>query len=159
MKKKIKYNLSDLISSSSKKLTGNFADYETCKPYVCCGWMDVHDDSYAGATEENPYFVIIPVYWNSRAVLLVTDDDGWIVTIPRTINDQVVFNARKKHGLYPSNLAKKILENQSWELPEVKKFNKSLGYEDPIHTPKLVWTFIDSSDNSEGHNVVIKKYT
>lgn len=90
---------------------------------------------------------------------MVTDETDWIVNIPRTLNKKVVFNARKKHALYPRYLAKKILTEQRWEIPAVKKFNESLGYCDDIHTPKMVWTFIDSADDSDGHNVKIKKYT
>jgi hypothetical protein len=134
--------LADLISKTEPitKFTGNWADYSTCKPYVCCGWMDYHiDDDYSGTSRSDPYFSITPKYWHKDAVLLVTNKNNKIVKVPRTLEKTITFNARKVHGLYPKHIAKVILKEQTWKVKDVQLFDKLI--KDTIFFPKLVWEF------------------
>lgn len=128
--------------------TGNWADYDLCKPYVCCGWMDLHDDIDYGVTPEQPYFWIQPLYWDRRAVFVVTDESGRLVSVPRS-GEVIRFDGTKLHGLLPPAVAREVLERQDEEGPHYKAFSDRLPRNMP---PKMVWRWLE--DPAAGAGIV-----
>lgn len=133
-------NLQDLLASRDPT-TCNFADYDTCAPYVCCGWMDLHDDAGYGVSEASPEFVIEPLFWAPEAVFIVTDAAGRFVEVPRAPGF-VRFNGMELHGLMPRDVADEVLKQQSTLGPLYQEFDRGLAF-DRV-PPKLVWRWIES---------------
>lgn len=129
-----------------KALTGNYADYVLCKPHVCCGWMDLHSDDDYGVTEEQPYFRIKPLYWDSNARLVVTNDKGLFVALEPTLQ-VIVFNGMRLHGLVPVEVAEELVERQD---TNGKLYNLlTLITQDSECNPKMIWDWLDVSERQE----------
>lgn len=125
--------------------TGNYADYKLCEPHVCCGWMDLHHDLDYGVTKENPYFTIQPLYWDTDAVLVVTDESDDFVIIEPTA-EEIVFDGTKLHGLVPRLVAMELVTRQDTDGPLNALFESML--EDNVK-PKLVWDWVPMPNNAQ----------
>jgi len=125
-----------------KSWTENVADYNTCAPHTCCGWMDLHSDLDYGVTAEAPHFWIRPLYWDEDAVLIATNEDDQFYLIERTA-DIVCFNGIKPHGLVPHAVGKALLDAQSTDTPLYQLFEKLVCF-DGRFRPKLIWDWTDA---------------
>lgn len=125
-------------------LSRNFADYSTCAPHVCCGWMDLHDDNDYGVSGDSPEFVIEPLYWAPDAVFVVTDAEGNFVEVPRQPG-LVRFSGLDLHGLMPRDVAEEVLLLQSTLGPLYQAFERGLAHEAVL--PKMVWRWIEPEVN------------
>lgn len=135
-------NLDDVIEASDR-FTSNFADYGTCAPFICCGWMDMHEDNGYGVSEESPEFVLDPVYWALDAVFIVTDAEGRLVEVPRQPG-RIRFNGMELHGLMPREVADEVLAQQSTLGPLYQAFDQGLAFESV--SPKMVWRWIETTE-------------
>lgn len=120
--------------------TGNFADYQTCAPHVCCGWMDLHEDIGYGVTPESPDFLIRPLCWDEQAVLVITDDQNKFQLVYRT-SEPVRFNGTRLHGLVPLAVGQELVERQDTDGPLYAVFLTMA--EDDQTRPKLVWDWLN----------------
>lgn len=106
----------------------NYANQKVCKPYVCCGWMELHSDIGAGASLINPFFYIKPIYWSRFAYLVVTGQDGLFHTCSKFdyLNKKKIdgiyydknslgFNAVKLHGLVSEGVAESLMGKRGSE--------------------------------------------
>lgn len=144
--------LSEDSRDTGKILTGNYADYNLCKPYVCCGWMDLHSDEGYGVSMDKPYFKIRPLYWDSNAVLIVTDSSEKYVAIRRTELD-IKFNAARFHGFVPSLVAEELIARQD-EGGSLYTLMQEILYDSEC-TPKLVWEWCNSDEDCNNHNCIV----
>lgn len=155
--RKLSYDWRKFLSEDSrdtgKILTGNYADYNLCKPYVCCGWMDLHSDEGYGVSRDKPFFKIRPLYWDSNAVLIVTDSSEKYVAIRRTALD-IKFNAVRFHGFVPSLVADELIARQDEEGSLYKLMQEILH--DSECTPKLVWEWRNSDEDGDNHNCIVE---
>lgn len=120
--------------------TGSYADNLTCAPHVCCGWMDLHDDTDYGVTPEQPDFLIEPLYWDEAAVLVVTDEDQLFRLIERA-EGPIRFNGTRPHGLVPRSVGDELVARQDEDGPLYRLF---LEMTHQAQTrPKLVWKWLD----------------
>ena len=125
-----------------KSWTENVADYNTCAPHVCCGWMDLHSDLDYGVTPEAPHFWIRPLYWDEAAVLVATDDDHRFYLIERTA-ERVCFNGIRLHGLVPRPVGEALVRDQTPDTPLYQMFEQLVCF-DGRFRPKLVWDWTDA---------------
>lgn len=144
--------LSEASRDTGKILTGNYADYNLCKPYVCCGWMDLHSDEGYGVSRDKPYFKIRPLYWDSNTVLIVTDSSKKYVAISRTALD-IKFNATRFHGFVPSLVAEELIARQDEDGSLYKLMQEMLNESEC--TPKLVWEWCNSDEDGDNHNCIV----
>ena len=122
--------------------TENFADYKLCAPHVCCGWMDMHDDTNSGVTAENPFFRIQPLFWDADAALVITDDDDEFVMVERTA-DVIEFNGTKLHGLVPRIVATELVSRQDLLGPAYQTFESMVSC--GLFAPRMVWDWVDEA--------------
>ena len=135
--------------------TFNYADYLTEKALVCCGWMDIHEDSDNLGDSRNPVFSVDPLYWDSEAVFIIRPAKKWHKLSLADFNSRkrvpgikyteegFSFDATKYHGLVTSCVAKKLTDDLSYEFSsEYKNFANSCSQ---ITAPKLVWKWHDPS--------------
>lgn len=128
-------------------LTSNFADYDTCAPHVCCGWLSLHHDIGYGATWDSPWLTLEPLFWDPDAVFVATDELGRFVEIPRE-QTKIRFLGTRLHGLLPRKVADEVLRLQSAEGPLLAAFEKNL---EPILTsPKMIWVWHEASMQDNG---------
>lgn len=132
--------------NSHKAMTGNYADYVLCKPHVCCGWMDLHSDDDYGVTEEQQYFRIKPLYWDSDARLVVTNDKGLFIALQPTLQ-VIVFNGMRLHGLVPVEVAEELVERQDTNGKLYMLL--TLITQDSECNPKMIWDWLDVSERQE----------
>lgn len=147
--------LSESSRNTGKILTGNYADYNLCKPYVCCGWMELHSDEGHGVSRDKPYLKIRPLHWDSDAVLIVTDSSEKYVAIRRTTLD-IKFNAARFHGLVPSLVAEELIARQDEDGSLYTLMHEMLH--DSECYPKLVWEWCNLDDgdvDGDSHNCII----
>ena len=144
--------LSEDSRDTGKILTGNYADYSLCKPYVCCGWMELHSDEGYGVSRDKPYFKIRPLYWDSDAVLIVTDSSENYVAIKQTALD-IKFNAARFHGLVPSLVAEELISRQD-EGGSLYTLMQEMLHDSEC-TPKLVWEWCNAEEDGDNHNCII----
>jgi len=135
--------------------TSNYADYISLDDkYVCCGWMDIHEDSdNCGYT---PIFVVKPMYWHRDGVFVFKARKNKWIRLTRsqfikktpvegiTFNDDsFAFDARKLHGFVPPKIAARIDEKDYQHSDEYRKFLNDCG---GWQSPKLVWYFETKED-------------
>lgn len=132
--------------------TSNYADYLTFTTrnvkVICCGMMDIHEDSDNLGIDENPIFKVKPLYWNENVVFVYKPKTRWytlskddFLKKKRTpgikfIDDSFSFNATKFHGLVPKNIAESLNNDGYLESDEYRIFSQSCGKK---ITPQLVW--------------------
>jgi hypothetical protein len=133
--------------------TSNYTNYIRNQDLVCCGWMDIHEDSdNLGdnlGDSRNPIFSVEPLYWDSEAVFIFKPLKKWHKLKVEDYNNRkkipgikyagegFSFNATKYHGLVPIHIAEKLAEDSAYETTdEYKAFANSCGEKT---TPKLVW--------------------
>lgn len=121
---------------------GNWANDTDCAPFVGCSFMDLHDDVGYGASPEQPMFTIQPVYWDTSAFLVVSDDDHYEI---RERTDHIVqFDATKLHGLFPWMVAQELVERQDDQGPVYQEFECwCLNH---VSLPKLLWQWIQPTN-------------
>ena len=141
----------------------NAADYSTCRPYVCCGWMELHSDIGSGASFVDPFFYIKPIYWSRFAYLVVTGKDGKFHVCSKFdyLNrkkidgiyynkDSLGFDATKLHGLVSKNVARILNGKKSTDdsLGDVyEKFSDRCGdVWDGSNFVKMIWEW-DENEN------------
>jgi hypothetical protein len=133
-----------------KHKTSNFADY--CDSgLICCGLMDVHEDSENLGENNNPIFSLEPLYWDKKAVFVCNKKKKWHSLskadflkkkkVPgiKYVKNGFSFNAEKYHGLVPQKVAKKLNDKKYTSSKEYKKFNESCSN---MMKPMLVWKWI-----------------
>lgn len=158
------YSTDDLVLKLSTPLTRAVADHNTLAPYVCCGYMDLHDDLNSGATSDKPYFYLRPVYWHESAVLVVSGVDNLFHAIRREQYEgcspikyeqsdveflpsgAIKFNAAKPHGLIPESLVDEVLnlpsnDSTSAALDLLQEFLVEARL--PV---KMAWVWYDDND-------------
>ncbi|MCC5611434.1 hypothetical protein LC612_33010 [Nostoc sp. CHAB 5834] len=123
-----------LLASPQMTTSANFADYDTCAPHVCCGWMDLHEDLGFGVTKESPYFSFRAKYWDPDAYLVATNANDDFYLVPRT-TEVVTIDATKPHALLPKEMAMLLIATQD---PDQE--GEMVTYRT---APKLVWDWID----------------
>lgn len=62
--------------------TGDWADYHTNAPYICCGWMGLHSDKGMEDPDNKRYFKIRPLYVDKNAWLVHWRDGRVAITKP-----------------------------------------------------------------------------
>lgn len=100
--------------------TGNYADYKKTG-YVCCGWMDIHDDKENLGDVKGGIFAVEPVYWDEDGVFVYEFRNKWRSYSKedflnrkksgglKITDKSFVFDARKRHGFIPKNIAAKLI--------------------------------------------------
>ena len=133
--------------------TGNYADYlkKNNETIICCGLMDIHEDSGNLGINNDPIFKIEPLYWNDDVVFVHQPRTRWHSLSKEdflkkkkkpgiTFFDAgFSFNATKYHGLVPKNIAEHLNSENYLQSKEYLYFARSCGEK---MTPKLVWKFI-----------------
>lgn len=141
-----------------KHKTGNFADYVT-KTLICCGWMDIHDDTNSLGPTQDPVFRVKPLYWDDEAVFVSRSVKHWytlskqdflagksapgiLVLANLNVDSEkyFTFDARKLHGLLPKELALKI-NDEFLHTDEYKTFVKDFCKGVHSYVPRLVWSW------------------
>ena len=125
-----------------RALTGDWADYDLCKPYICGGWMDLHHDTDYGATPEQPYFWIRARFWHRDGSLVITDEATGRFKIVSRTPEIIQFNGTKLHGFMPTRAAQELIERQDDEGPVYRAFWRRLR--NAVMAPKLVWEWLDA---------------
>lgn len=127
-----------LIKDKNKTTTGNWADYNTCKPYVCCGAMDLHDDS--DNNDGKKHFSIKAEYWNPAYSLVCSDSEGKFYIAKRT-SEVITFDSDQDHCFVPNKVAKALVETQD---QNCKVYTDWYEKTDLLNTtPKLVWSWVN----------------
>lgn len=130
--------------------TSNYANYLTIRnvKVICCGMMDIHEDSDNLGIDESPIFKVKPLYWNKNVVFVYKPKTRWytlskddFLKKKRTpgikfIDDSFSFNATKFHGLVPKTIAESLNNDGYLESDEYRIFSQSCGEN---ITPQLVW--------------------
>lgn len=130
--------------------TGNYADYFKKSDYsiVCCGLMDIHEDSANLGVSEDSIFKVEPLYWDEDVVFIYKPRTRWCflsredflikkkVSGIKFSHKAFHFNARKYHGLVPNSIASRLNSKDYLISEEYLTFKKSC--KEKI-TPKLVW--------------------
>ena len=131
--------------------TSNYADY-SFKPSICCGWMDIHEDSDS-LGDNGPIFSLIPLYWNPRAVFIYRLRKHWYqlslkgflakVKVPgiKYQGKSFSFNATRYHGLVPKAIADQLCITPAFE--QSTEYAKFVGQCNKDTTPKLVWQWVE----------------
>ena len=134
----------------SKHKTANYADYLDKKenPMICCGFMEIHEDSGNLGITETPIFKVEPIYWNNRVVFVYKPDSSWVIfSKTHFLNRKKVsgitfsgkafcFDATKEHGLVPRSIAEKLNSEGFLESKKYLDFARFCGLST---SPKLVW--------------------
>jgi hypothetical protein len=123
----------------------NAADYTSIPGFVCCAWMDLHDDIDYGVTKEKPHFHLKPVWWDEDARLLHQYRRKWLST---PLSPEVVrINAARAHGLAPSKIADELVRLNHPNFPEFREWEDQATFRgrswdsgDPI---RIVWLWND----------------
>ena len=121
------------------KATSNFADYDICKPYICCAWMDMHNDKDDYSYKE-PYYKIKIIKSHPNAVLVYTDNGRYHIA-ELTIGDIIEFNQTKMHGILPRKLAQRIVDANRINVSGYKKWKKRIYHN--AFKAKCVWKWIE----------------
>ena len=134
----------------AKHRTGNYADYfsEQDRSIVCCGLMDVHEDSDSLGDGQDPIFKVEPLYWGEGVVFVYKPRSRWhLLTRGDFLSKKKVsgikfsghtfyFDARKRHGLVPQNIANNLNNKDYLKSEEYLTFARSC---DKMMAPQLVW--------------------
>lgn len=136
-------NLVD-FSPSELGLTADFADYETRKPYVCCGWMPLHSDDDDGdplLRSPDRKFRIMPFEWDAQAVLMCTVDGRLqIHEASNRIGEVLEFRYDRLHGLLPRDLAERLAGRINAH--RMRVYRDWLTGARSWVPPKLVWQWV-----------------
>ncbi len=133
-----------------KHQTSNYADYVDKKNgLICCGWMDIHEDSNNLGDSRNSIFEVNPVHWDEKAVFIIKPRLKWYqLSLSDFLNkkrvpgikykgDSFLFDATLYHGLVPVEIARSLSQNIAFERSDdYKNFVKEC---DKKNSPKLVW--------------------
>jgi hypothetical protein len=133
--------LPDYNYDNSKKYnaTSNFADYVTVKPYVCCGWMDMHiDEKYDKHASD--YFIIKIIKAHSNAILVYKDDNNRYTSTSLTEGEIYKIPYRKYHGVIPKRLAKLIVEQNKINVKGYRQWKHKI--DGKICKPKVIWEWV-----------------
>ena len=134
----------------AKHKTGNYADYFDKKDcsVVCCGLMDVHEDSDNLVDSGNPIFKVEPLYWDEDVVFVYQPRSRWHsltredflskkkVSGIKFSGDAFYFDSRKYHGLVPKGVADKLNDKDYLKSEEYLTF---VEFCNKMMAPKLVW--------------------
>jgi hypothetical protein len=132
--------------------TGNYSDYCNSRDgsIVCCGLMDIHEDSNNLGEFKDSIFKVEPLYWDEDVVFVYKPRSRWhSLTKEGFLNKKRVsgigitysgnafyFNAKKYHGLVPKSIANNLNNKDYLMSEEYLTFKKSCMEK---ITPKLVW--------------------
>ena len=152
------YSLTQLSLKGYK--TTNYADYVGKKvkngimgdKTVCCGWMDIHEDSdNLGDSPKDSNFDIRPLFWSKEAIFIIKPRTKWRklskkeflgkkkVPGVKYIENGFSFDAKKYHALVPKKIADKLAANPEFEESlEYKSFESRCSDK---FSPKMVWNF------------------
>ena len=117
--------------------TTSFADYVTCKPHICCGWMPIHKDeppTYKLRTQKT--WSIKPISWHVNACFVHRVDGKYKLVYFRK-DEIITFEFRKQHGVLPEWLAILVVDKNSCSVPGYGWWKKRV--EGMANKPKLVW--------------------
>lgn len=114
--------------------------------------MELHSDEGHGVSRNKPYLKIRPLYWDSDAVLIVTDSSEKYIAIKKTALD-IKFNAVRFHGLVPSLVAEELIARQDEDGSLYTLMQEILH--DSECTPKSVWEWCNSHDDCNNHNCIV----
>ena len=145
----IQKEIFDLIGEFIKSIGAtscNAADYGSIPGFICCSWMDLHDDIDYGVTVKKPYFHLKPVWWDEDARILHQYGRKWLATKPSF--DVVRMNAARDHSLAPSAIADEVVRRNSPKFKELEEWEdlatfrgRSWDSGDPI---RIVWLWHDA---------------
>jgi hypothetical protein len=130
--------------------TGNYADYfnRPDRSLVCCGLMEVHEDSDSIGDSEDPIFKVEPLYWEKDVVFIYKPRIRWCffskedfliqkkVSGIKFSNKAFHFDGRRYHGLVPKSIANRLNTKDYLMSEEYLTFKESCRKK---ITPKLVW--------------------
>lgn len=137
-----KFVCKERLDEGFEPKTGDWADYELCRPYVCCAWMGLHDDVDYGATPQQPYFWLRARFWHPGGSLVVADDaTGRLKIVSRTAK-VIRFDGTKLHGFMPHHVAQEVVDRQDDQGPLYNALEQRLRRAEMA--PKLVWQWLDA---------------
>lgn len=117
---------------------GNWAEYQMCEPYVCCGNMDLHDDRDSNNGQR--FFSFRAKYWHPDYVLVVFDKQGEVQQQVTRTSKVVTFDSTMIHGFMPKEVAQALVADG-----ESSEVYKEFEYHaDEQVVPKLIWEWIDT---------------
>ena len=132
----------------SKHHTSNFADYLDNK-MICCGWMDIHEDSDSLGEENNKIFKVKPLYWNDDGCFCIKIRNKWRILPKDSFNNKkkvpgityegkaFCFDATKYHCFVPRNIAANLNNKDYQDSAEYSEFEEQCGKLSA--PPVLVW--------------------
>lgn len=120
--------------------TGNYADYDLCEPYVCCSWLELHNDVGYGVSTVHPYLNLQVLYWDHDAVLIATDSQDRFYEVARTASP-IRIDGTKLHGVVSRQVADELLTTQKIDGPLNALF-ENLVY-NGCFPPLLIWKWLD----------------
>ena len=123
-----------IFSTHSGIATSNFADRDLHKPFVCCGWMDIHTDD----PPCKPQWTILVHKHHSQAVFI--SKNRKYESQELVDGETITFNSMSRHGIVPRSLALEIVERNSCNFQRYKDWRKSIDQR--AMKPKLIFTFI-----------------
>ena len=127
-------------TNSNVEHTGNYADYDLCDPYVCCSWLELHNDIGYGVSIVQPYLKFQVLYWDHDAVLIATDGNDQFYEVERTASP-IHIDGTKLHGVVSRRVADEILATQNINGPLYALF-EDLVYNGRF-PPLLIWKWLD----------------
>lgn len=124
--------------------TSNFADYTTCKPNICCGWMDMHIDEKVDDRMSH-YFIIKIVKAHHNAILVYKDDNNRYTATSLTEGEIYTIPYRKPHGVVPKRLADLMVKNNRINVKGYRKWKNAI--DGKLCKPKVIWEWLTSENN------------
>ena len=131
----------------SKHKTSNFANYID-KETICCGWMDIHEDSDNLGDDNNKIFGVEPLYWQDDGCFCIKPKNKWRILSKKDFNNKhkvpgisysekaFYFNATKYHCFVPRNIAEQLNNKDYEKSKEYLEFYNLCG---KMGEPVLVW--------------------
>ena len=131
----------------SNHLTGPYANYLK-NDTICCGWMDIHEDSDNLGPEKDKIFKVKPLFWHNDGNFCIKTRNKWRILSKRSFNNKAkisgisyegeafCFDATKYHCFVPKNIAEKLNNKDYQKSEEYKSFERDCQKGGP---PVLVW--------------------
>ena len=121
------------------KASSNFADYVTCKPNICCGWMDMHiDEKFDNRMAD--YFIIKIVKAHHNAILVYKDDNNRYTATSLTEGEIYTIPYRKPHGVVPKRLADLMVKHNRLNVKGYKQWKNAI--DGKLCKPKVIWEWL-----------------
>lgn len=129
----------------------DYADYDGIQEVyqnmdiITSSWLSPHEDQEC---DHEDIFVFKVLHLETQpegqeVCFVYTATDGSIKGAKLFVGNQYAFNFKKTHSVLPYDLAIKVFEKQSFDIPEVELFFEKFHDREFIDTAKIAYCFLD----------------